>query len=541
MYFGELTLAHAEGTILAHSLKVGDGRFKKGRILSVADLEQLDAAGISRVIAARLEPDDVGEDEAASRLAGALAGAGIEVAAPFTGRCNLGAAEAGLLIVDQARIDGINLVHEALTVATLPAYVPVTRGEMLATIKVIPFAAPAAALERCESLARSGDPVLGVAPFVRRRIGLIQTRLAGDKDSVLEKTRRVLDERLVPLAGEISQELHCAHETLAVRAALVELLAAGLDAVLIAGASAIVDRRDVIPAAIDAAGGRIEHYGMPVDPGNLLLLGYHGAVPVLGLPGCARSPKYNGLDPVLARLMAGIDVTAGDIMRMGIGGLLKDFAGRPQPRSNRRRARQPAARKPRVAAVILAGGQSRRMGQDNKLLLPIAGESMLARVVDAVSAAQLDEVIVVTGYQHAVIEQLLQGRQLRLVHNPDYADGLSTSLRAGLAALPEDCDAVLVCLGDMPGVTSAHINRLIAAFDPLEGRAVCVPTCAGKRGNPVLWDRRLVPAMMRQISGDSGAKQLLGEYAEQVCEVELGDRGVLMDIDSPQALADYSR
>lgn len=270
---------------------------------------------------------------------------------------------------------------------------------------------------------------------------------------------------------------------------------------------------------------------MPVDPGNLLLLAYHDRVPVLGLPGCARSPKYNGLDPVLARLVADIEVTSGDVMAMGVGGLLKDYAGRPQPRAGRETSERAPARAPRVAALVLAAGQSRRMGTINKLLLELDGEPMLSRVLDQVTHARVDETLVVTGHQTDRVEPILADYPVRQVFNPDYAQGLSTSLRAGLAALPDDCDAVLVCLGDMPGVTRAQIDRLIEAFDPLEGRAICVPTCAGKRGNPILWDRCFVPEMAA-ASGDSGAKHLLGDHADQICEVEVGDRGVLLDVDT---------
>jgi molybdenum cofactor cytidylyltransferase len=181
--------------------------------------------------------------------------------------------------------------------------------------------------------ARNQGPIIRVIELRRKRVGFIQTRLPGDKDSVLEKATRVLAGRLSLLGAEITQELRCTHEEPAVRAAIEQLLAGGAELILIAGASAIVDRRDVIPAAIVSAGGYIEHYGMPVDPGNLLLLGYHCDTPVLGLPGCARSPKYNGLDKVLVRLAAGLRMNAQDIMRMGAGGLLKETASRGVPRA----------------------------------------------------------------------------------------------------------------------------------------------------------------------------------------------------------------
>jgi molybdenum cofactor cytidylyltransferase len=179
------------------------------------------------------------------------------------------------------------------------------------------------------------------------------------------------------------------------------------------------------------------------------------------------------------------------------------------------------------------------MGARNKLLLPIDGTPMVARAVDAamagLKAGASAGVYVITGHEHARVAGALSGRPVHLVHNPRYAEGLSTSLASGLAALDEDVDGALICLGDMPKVTPAHIAKLIDAFDPLEGRAICVPLWAGKRGHPVLWARRFF-AEMSDIKGDVGARHLLGEHAELVCEIPVDDDGVLVDVDSPAAL-----
>jgi molybdenum cofactor cytidylyltransferase len=310
------------------------------------------------------------------------------------------------------------------------------------------------------------------------------------------------------------------------------------DILLIAGASAIVDRRDALPAGIVAAGGSIRHFGMPVDPGNMILMGVLDGVPVVGLPGCARSPKLNGFDWVLERLCANLPVGAQEIMAMGAGGLLAEIPSRGHPR-----ATQPdgtaneAPRAPRIVALVLAAGRSTRMGSANKLLQPVAGKPMLAHTLDAVAEADICATVVVTGHETDAISPLLAGRDLLAVHNPNYADGLSTSLKAGLRALPHDIDGVLVCLGDMPRVSAAHLNRLIAAFNPLEGRALVVPTFEGKRGNPVLWSAEFLPAM-QALSGDQGAKPLFAEHADRLAEVEMADAAVLLDIDTPAKLAE---
>ena len=538
MIFGDVPVAEAEGAILAHSLRVGSAMFKKGRVLSAADLAALQAAGFPSVVAARLEPGDVGEDQAAGAIAEAAAGPGVTLSPAFTGRCNLFAEVPGLAVIDRARVDRLNLVDEAITIATVMPYEPVDPRLMIATVKVIPFAAPAGLVERCAAIAREGGPLITVAAFKAKTVGLVQTRLPGTKESVLEKGRAVLEARLEAFGSRLGREVRCRHDAQEVAAAIRALAEEGCDPVLVAGASAITDRRDVIPAGIVAAGGEVLHFGMPVDPGNLLLLGrLAGGTPVLGLPGCARSPKFNGFDWVLQRLLAGLPVGREDIARLGAGGLLAETDTRGLPRAQATAAPGTAAvpREPKIAALILAAGLSRRMGKANKLLAEIDGAPMVARVADAVLASKAAPVLVVTGHEAERVIAALGGRKLGHVHNPDYAEGLASSLRRGLAALPADIDGVLVCLGDMPRITAAHLDRIIAAFNPLEGRVICVPTCRGKWGNPVLFARRFFPEMAR-LKGDAGARHLIGQHHDVVAEVEMDDEAVLIDVDSPDKL-----
>lgn len=532
MFFGPLPLREAEGAILAHSVRRGAVSFKKGRILSAEDVAALRDAGLTSVTAARPGPDDVGEDAAAARIAAALKGPGVTVGAAFTGRVNLFADAAGLFLLDAERIDALNQIDESVTVATLPPHAPVEAGQMVATVKIIPFAAPRAAVEGAE--ASAGMPALRVAPFRALTAALIQTRLPGVKDSVLDKTVAVTRARLEALNARLVRDSRCYHG----EAALADAIAAAgrVDLLLIAGASAITDRRDVLPAGIERAGGVIDHFGMPVDPGNLLLLARIGDTAVLGLPGCARSPKLNGFDWVLQRIAAGVPVERRDVMRMGVGGLLAEIPTRPLPRAGTA-ATAEAPRAPRIAALVLAAGRSSRMGGSNKLLAEVGGQPLVARTVEAALASQAKPVVVVTGHQAEAVSAALAGRPLTLVHNPDYADGLSASLKAGLAALPGDVDGVVVCLGDMPRVSPAVIDRLVAAYNPTEGRAVCIPTVQGKRGNPVLWDRGFFAEMMK-LTGDAGAKSLLGRHADQVVEVPVDEGGILYDVDTPELLAE---
>ena len=299
---------------------------------------------------------------------------------------------------------------------------------------------------------------------------------------------------------------------------------------LVFGASAIVDRGDVIPSAVVKAGGEVLHLGMPVDPGNLMMLGALGDVPVIGVPSCARSPKLNGFDWVLARLMADVPVRPADIMDMGAGGLLAEIPTRPSPREGKPKPQ----RAPRVAAIVLAAGQSSRMGS-NKLLADVGGLPMVRKTLDAVVGAA-DSIVVVTGRDADHIAAALHGLPVSFTHNPDFAHGLSTSLRRGLDALPADTDAAVIVLGDMPLVSADVIRRLIAAYSPAEHRSICVPVHGGARGNPVLWGRQHFEAL-KALSGDRGARVLFDQYADEVVEVAMPDSAVLTDVDTPEALA----
>jgi len=540
MQFGEVPTAKAEGAILVHSLRFGKSAFKKGRVLSAGDITELAAAGIDEITVVRLEPGDIREDPAASRIASAAAGPGIASAAAFTGRANLFSEVKGLLVFDREQLDRLNLVDEAVTLGTLPPYAVVDPGQMVATVKIIPFAVPETAVARCARIATNGGKLLRVAAFRPLSVALIQTRLPGIKETILDKTREVTQARLDALGCTLTFERRCAHKSAALAGEVVAAIGE-VDMLLIHGASAIVDRRDVIPAAIEAAAGTVNHFGMPVDPGNLLLLGHVAGKPVLGLPGCARSPKVNGFDWVLERLVAGLPVAPKEIMSMGAGGLLAEIPTRGLKRADAGAA--PASRPiakvppgPRIAAVLLAAGKSSRMGT-NKMLEMIDGRPMVARTAQRLLSSRARPIVAVLGNMADQVDDALSRLPVDRVRNPDYADGLSTSLKRGITALPADIDGAIVCLGDMPLIAGRDLDRLIAAFNPLEGRAIVVPTRHGRRGNPVLWSRQFFPEMMA-LSGDSGARKLIDEHADLVAEIEMDNDSVLIDIDTPEALAD---
>jgi molybdenum cofactor cytidylyltransferase len=531
MRFGRIPLGEAEGAILAHSVAKDGLAFRKGRKLSATDIAALRAAGIETVMAAQLEPGDVPEDVAARRVAEAACGPNVELSAAFTGRANLYAKTRGLALIDAPRIDVINGIDESITIATISPFDVVEPKTMLATVKVIPFAAHESDVEEAVSAAGLA-PLIQVAPFVPKRIALISTTLPGMKASLLDKNAAVIAARATALGSEVIHEARCAHDEADIGKAIREAARHRPDITLIFGASATTDRLDAVPAGIAAAGGDIVHFGMPVDPGNLLLLARLQGAPVIGLPGCARSPKINGFDFVLQRLCADIPVSPADIMGMGVGGLLKEILTRPQPRDV---VPSQAPRAAKIAAVVMAAGKSSRMGA-NKLLMPIKGVPMIARTVDAILASPARPIICITGNANVDVETALANRDVSFVHNPHFAEGLSTSLRAGLAALPHDVDGAIVCLGDMPAVSGAAIAKMVAAFNPAEGRAIIVPAYQGKRGNPVLFARAYFQEIAA-VHGDIGARPVIAEHDDEVYEIEMEDASVLADADTPAAFA----
>lgn len=527
MRFGPVPPRDAVGAILAHSISVGGVRLRKGVRLTAEDCARLAAMGLADVVVARPEPDDMAEDEAARLLAGQLAGHALRMGRAQTGRCNLYAQHAGLVTFDADAVDRLNLTDEAITLATLPPNTRVQPGDVVATLKIIPYAVPRGTVDAALETATAAR--LHLAPFRAMTVALLQTRLTGQRDELFAKTERVTAARLARLGLRVDRAALLPHDTGLLAQAL---RAAGEDLILIVGASAIADRRDVIPAAVAAAGGQVERLGMPVDPGNLLSLARLDERPVIGLPGCARSPKRNGLDMVLERIVAGLPVDSAALAHMGVGGLIDEIPERPAPRLD---ADAPESRPGPIGAIILAAGQSRRMGPCKKLLIEVDGRPILAHVARAVREAGLPPPVVVTGNSADRVRKALRAEPVRFAHNPEFAEGLSTSIRAGLAAVPESWAGALICLGDMPEVTPETLKALVAAFDPTEGASICVPVHAGKRGNPVLWGREHF-ARLKALSGDVGAKHLLAELQSQVAEVETHSAGVLLDVDTPEAL-----
>ncbi len=533
MKFGEIPVSEAEGSYLAHSIKTSVGKVRKGQLLDTALVRQLMSDAVQSVVVAQLDADDVHEDEAALQLATALVGEGIRLGKASTGRVNLHALVDGVCDFDRDMIDQANQVDEGITIATVLPSMSVGKSRLLATVKIIPYAVSRESLQRVLAGLRG---TIQVHAAQSHTACLIQTRLPGMKESILDKTVGVTRQRLLGHGARLLQECRAAHDAGELAEAMRSVIDSGPDWVLVAGASAICDREDVIPSAIMRLGGEIEHFGMPMDPGNLLLIGRVGETQIIGVPGCARSPQANGLDKVLERMACRLPVTSRWIASLGVGGLLHEIVDRPEPRVA-------GTGNLSVSALVLAAGASRRFGADNKLLAMCDDKPLLAHVLDAVKHSDVDDALVVTGHDAESVEALcteaMRGSSLpwATVHNALHASGMASSLICGIAELGEKgVDGVIVCLADMPDVSSVVIQSLLAAFRLYPGKALYIPTYKSQRGNPVLIAASLFDSVL-MLEGDVGARVLARQFPDSVMEVPCDSAGVLMDIDTPSELS----
>jgi molybdenum cofactor cytidylyltransferase len=338
MKFGPIPLDQAQGKILGHNIAGPDGRrlFRKGKPLTAEDIQRLRRLGRASVYVAEVEPGDVDENTAAARLAKAVMGDGLRLSGPSNGRANLFATYPGVLRVDAARLARMN-GRPGITLATLVGHSAVRRGKMVATVKIMPYAVPEDHVSQLEKVAVQDGLVISVSPFRYQQAGLILSGSPSARERIVHSFESALQQRLAALDAAIARvdfmPLEDEQGEVELAKIIRQHLDDGIELIILAGETAIMDRYDLAPRAVEQAGGEVTCYGVPVDPGNLLMLAYHGPVPIMGAPGCARSPKTNIVDLLLPRLLAGdrLDQTA--MIHMGHGGLLEDIPERPMPRS----------------------------------------------------------------------------------------------------------------------------------------------------------------------------------------------------------------
>jgi molybdenum cofactor cytidylyltransferase len=325
MKFGPVPVHEAEGALLAHSLRLPSGRLRKGHRLTPEDIVLLQEAGVPDVTVARLEPGDMLENDAADVLAAAVHGGALHLSlsAPFTGRVNIVADRPGLVRIDASKITEANKVDPMITVATVPPNHQIHPGGMVATIKIISYAAPTSAVHRAAEIARGA---VKLATPIYDSVSLIITEVAGGPGL---KGQEAIRDRVLGLGMTLTETVAVRHEEEALSTALSE---AKGDMIFVLTASATSDEADTAPMALERAGGTLTRFGIPVDPGNLLFFGTLGKKPVIGLPGSARSPVLHGADWILVRVACGHTPDADSFAQMGVGGLLKEIPTRPQPR-----------------------------------------------------------------------------------------------------------------------------------------------------------------------------------------------------------------
>jgi len=496
LIFGSIPIDQALGKILAHSYQTSEGRIRKGQILNETQVTALQNEGLTHIIGATLTTDDAHEDTAAMAIAKALAGVNTRLGLAATGRVNIHATADGMLMLHAEDIHRVNVINESITVATLLPDGFVVAGQIIATVKIIPYGIQNSVLSSVLDAIGSG---LSVHAIQAKRACLIQTLLPSMNNKVMEKTRRVTENRLLQRRTSLVSEQRPAHSTDAVSRALDQAQTANPDWILIFGASAI--------------SGRL---------GNAI---------VVGMPGCARSARYNGIDKVLDRLACGVSIDNEWVARLGVGGLLKEMVDRPQPRV------VPKA-KPLVSALVLAAGSSTRFGADNKLFAKSQGKTLIHHVLQSIAKSHVADITIVTGYQHKKLEQAVRDLSYEkiqnIVYNDAYKTGMASSVVRGFSALI-DSDAIVVCLADMPKVSSHVINSLVHAFLQNPDKAIYIPMYKGQRGNPVLVAKRLFDSVLG-LEGDTGARALANQFSDSTLEVKTDDHGVRQDVDTTQDL-----
>ncbi|MBZ0299314.1 MAG: molybdopterin-binding protein [Anaerolineae bacterium] len=335
MKFGPLPIQEALGHILAHNLvdERGHKVLSKGHTLTEADLLKLQSLNLDTITVAALDTTDLNENDAASRVGQAVAGPGIRVVTPGVGRANLISEHYGPVYINLVALEQLNNIDAGITLATLHNHTLVPPGELVTLVKIIPFGMPAARVVDVESKAHEFAPVISVRPLRSSSVGLILSGPESARDRLIGSFEPPTRQRIEKLDSHLDSMQYVPHTPDAICTAIRAQIESGRELIVVAGISAIIDRDDVVPLALRAAGGDVAHFGVPVDPGTLLMLGYVGSVPVLGAPGCIKSPKTNVIDWLLPRLLAGERLTRADLVALGHGGLLEDISDRPMPRS----------------------------------------------------------------------------------------------------------------------------------------------------------------------------------------------------------------
>ena len=329
MQLKNIPVHQSVGAILVHNIMGPEGRkaFSKGAVIRAEDIEKLRALGQETVYAAVLDPDDVREDDAAVRLARAAAGSGVELSKPSGGRVNLYAAERGFLQINRDALKRINEL-DGVTLATIPRYASVPSRKMVATLKTVGLALPEATLREAEKIVGARGKAVSIAPVSNRQVAIVLTGSENGKAKVQEVFGPAIRARIEELGAQVVTEDYVSEDEGEIAGAIDRATSAGAQLIILAGETSVLDADDRTPRGIKRAGGKLELYGAPVEPGNLLLLAYKPhpdarEIPIIGAPGCVKSRETNVVDLILPPLLIGEHVTRADVIELAEGGLLQ--------------------------------------------------------------------------------------------------------------------------------------------------------------------------------------------------------------------------
>ena len=526
----------SQGSILAQSYNLSERKLSKGTRVSKAIVELLNKENIKTILCAVPHENDMDEDAAAEAISNAIDRNRIYAEEASTGRVNFRTPALGVVRYNRELIKKINLVDESIAFSIVEHNQLLAKNDLIATLKIIPFFVSKIYVEQVVALL-SKHEIFKIHRLEEKKVEFIQTYYDWQKRSIFKATSNVTRSRLDALGCLLEKETLIPHDHESLCSEIKSSLDSGAQVLLISGASAITDRSDYIPKAILSVGGEIIQYGLAVDPGNLLLIGQIGNTTIIGMPGCARSPKLNGFDWVLQLLMANIPITKEELADMGAGGLLMEIASRPLPRALSKSVNK---REKKIMGVILAAGNSTRMGKDNKLLRNVGDASLVRNTAVEMLNSDVDSCSIVLGYQSDKVAEVIKDLNINLILNPFWQEGQASSLKAALNTLDDTYSDLLIMLGDLPGVKSRHINRVIEEHLLTNNRRskITIPSFNGKKGNPVIWGRSFFPDLSN-LEGDVGGRALFNHHPAAINLLDMDDPAVVTDTDTPEDFENF--
>ena len=524
------------GAVLAQTYNLPGKIISKGTFVTNEIVAYFKTGNVKTILCAVPEEGDIHEDEAAEAISSTIDKNHIYADKASTGRVNFKSQSLCLVRYDRDFIKEVNLVDESIAFSIVEHNQLLAEGDLIATLKIIPFFMQKKYVDRVIKILAKAE-LFKIHSLKKKEVTLIQTCFEWQKKSIFTATSNVTKARLEALGCSLNNEKLINHDYDTLRAIIRSSVKNGPEILLISGASAITDRSDYIPKAILSEGGEIIQYGLAVDPGNLLLIGKVGNTTVIGMPGCARSPKLNGFDWVLQLLMADITINREELADMGAGGLLMEIASRPLPRAL---AKSVNKREKKIMGVILAAGNSTRMGKDNKLLKNIGDSPLIRNTAIEMLKSDLDSCSIVLGYQSDKVAAVIRDLNINLILNPMWEKGQASSLKAALNTLDTTYSDILIMLGDLPGIKSSHINKVIEEHLLTNNRKskITIPSFKGRKGNPVIWGRSFFQDLSN-LEGDVGGRALFSEHPAAINIIEMDDPWVVTDADTPKDFENF--